>query len=343
MNTKIMVAALAAAVAAGTAFADKVTLKSGSYLTGSAGDFAGEKLKFKSDELGDVEIPLEKIATLESAKVHVVKYLDGRSEEKVLTVKDGEVAVVDGGEAKKLDRKGVKELDPEKQAWKGSVNGNALLTRGNTVGETASVEADASRRWEKDRFTSNAGYYYAATGDSKQNKQKTMQRFEVQAQEDHFWTGEGFYTYVNGKYESDRIMDLEYRWRIGAGIGYQWFENRDFGLGKSSFNQELGMTYIWEKYRHLNCDDFATFRYAHHYKWDIAAVDGLAFAHNFEILPQVDDWTGNYLIDTDVGITYAFRANWQLVAKVEWDYKKKVGIGVKHSDIRYILGLGYKW
>ena len=90
-------------------------------------------------------------------------------------------------------------------------------------------------------------------------------------------------------------------------------------------------------------DDYGTFRYAHHYTWDISAVDGLAFAHNFEFLPQVDDWSGNYLIDTDAGITYAFRANWQLIAKVEWDYKKKVGYGVKHSDIRYILGLGYKW
>ena len=49
------------------------------------------------------------------------------------------------------------------------------------------------------------------------------------------------------------------------------------------------------------------------------------------------------MIDTDAGLTYAFRANWQLIAKVEWDYKSKVGDRTKHSDIRYILGLGYKW
>ena len=118
---------------------------------------------------------------------------------------------------------------------------------------------------------------------------------------------------------------------------------RDFGLGKSSFNQELGLAYVGEKYRHAEADDYATFRYAHHYKWDVAAVDGLAFVHNFEFLPQVDDWSGNYIIDTDAGITYAFRANWQLIAKVEWDYKKKVGPATKHSDLRYFLGLGYKW
>ena len=103
------------------------------------------------------------------------------------------------------------------------------------------------------------------------------------------------------------------------------------------------MAYVGEKYRHVEADDYGTFRYAHHYKWDIAAVDGLAFAHNLEFLPQVDEFFDNYLVDADAGVTYAFRPNWQLTAKVEWDYKKRVGPGTKHSDLRYVLGLGYKW
>ena len=103
------------------------------------------------------------------------------------------------------------------------------------------------------------------------------------------------------------------------------------------------MSYIAEKYDHTDDDNFGTFRYAHHFAWEVASVAGLAFVHNFEYLPQVDDWSGNYLLDTDVGLTYAFRANWQLIAKAEWDYKRKVAEGTKHSDIRYILGLGYKW
>ena len=343
MKTKMMAAALVAAVAASSAFADKVTLMSGSHLTGTAGDFAGGKLKFKSDELGDLEIPVEKIAGLESAKTHVVKYLDGTVETKALTVRDGDVAVVEGGGTKPLDTERVKEIDPEAQEWKGSLNFSGALTRGNSVGESASVTADASRRWEKDRFTAAGGYHYAASGDSREDKQKTMSRFELQAQEDHFWNGEGFYSYLNGKYEFDRIMNLEYRWRAGLGFGYQWFEDRDFGLGKSSFNQELGLAYVGEKYRHAEADDYATFRYAHHYKWDVAAVDGLAFVHNFEFLPQVDEFLDNYLVDSDAGVTYDLRANWQLLAKVEWDYKKKVGPATKHSDLRYFLGLGYKW
>ena len=345
MKTQLLTAAFVAALAASSAFADKVTLASGSVLTGTAGALADGKLKFKADDgLGDLLIPVEKIVKLEAAdNDHVIQYKDNSKETKKVSVDDGSLVVEKNGEMVDLDMTDVKAVDPVEETWKGSINFSATATRGNTVGESASVVGDLSRRWEKDRFTSNAGYYYAASGDSKQDKQKTVSRFELQAQEDHFWNGPSFYTYVNGKYEFDRIMNLEYRYRVGLGLGYQWFENKDFGFGKSSFNQELGMSYIAEKYDHTDDDNYGTFRYAHHYTWDISSVEGLAFAHNFEFLPQVDEWTDNYLLDTDAGFTYAFRANWQLLAKVEWDYKKKVAVGTKHSDLRYILGLGYKW
>lgn len=343
MKTKMLTAAFVAAIAATSAFADKVTFKSGSFLTGETDVIRDGKLTFKSDDVGKIEIDISKIAYLESENEHVVQYLDGTKEAKTVFVHDGTLVYSDGDAVRKLDMANVKATDPEEEKWHGSINTSGTITRGNTVGESANILADVNRRWEKDRLTADLGYYFAQSGSSKESKQKTESRFEAQAQEDHFWTGKSFYTYLNGKYEFDRIMDLEYRWRVGAGAGYQWFEKRDFGFGKMSFNQELGLSYIGEKYEHQKDDDYGAFRYGHHFAWTVAAVDGLDFIHNFEYLPQVDDWQDNYMLDTDFGLTYAFRANWQLIAKAEWDYKSKVGNDTKHSDIRYILGLGYKW
>lgn len=338
MKTQLLTATIVATLAATVALADKVTLVSGSTLTGTAGDFSGGKLKFTSDDLGDISIDVKKIASLESDKMHVVRYRDMSVSSVPVTVVDGEYQVAGAA----LDMTNVKDLDPAPEAWHGSVNFMGTVTRGNTVGESATITADVRRRWEKDRFTANGGYYYAASGDSKKDKQKTTSRFELLAQEDHFWT-EKFYSYVNGKYETDRVMDLEYRWRLGLGGGYQWLENDDFGFGKVSFNQEVGLSYVGEKYEHDSDDKYGAFRYAHHLSWEIAAIENLTFAHNLEWLPQVDDWADNYIIDADAGIVYQFSANWQLIAKVEWDYKSQVSDGVKHSDLRYILGLGYTW
>ena len=338
MQTKLLTATVVATLAATVALADKVTLVSGSYLTGTAGDFDGNTLTFTSDDLGEVAIDVSKIAALESDRTHVVRYRDLTTATLPVTVVNGAYQV---GETT-LDMANVKDIDPTPEGWHGSVNFSGMVTRGNTVGESASLTADVNRRWEKDRLTADAGYYYAASGDSKQDKQKTTSRFEAQAQEDHFWS-QKFYTYVNGKYETDRIKDLDYRWRVGLGAGYQWLENDDFGFGKVSFNQEVGMSYVGEKFEHVDDDNYGAFRYAHHLAWEIAAVKNLSFAHNLEWLPQVDEWADNYIIDADAGIVYKFSANWQLVAKVEWDYKSKVGPGAKHSDLRYILGLGYTW
>ena len=337
MKAKTIIAALAA-IAASAAFADKVTLVSGSSLTGETGAIRDGKVTFVSEDLGEIQIPVGKIAKLESTKDHVVQFLDGKEETKKVTVEEG--VLVENG--KELDMSKVKAVDPVAETWHGSVNLSATATRGNTTAESVALFSDVSRRWEHDRFTANAGYWFAQSGDSRDTKRKSESRGEIFAQEDHFWLNK-LYSYLNGKYEFDRILALDFRYRVGAGLGYQWFEKQDLGLGPVSFNQEVGMAYVFERYSHEKKDNFATFRYAHHLAWTIVSADGLDFFHNFEYLPAVDEWADNYMINTDVGITYAFRPAWQLLAKAEWNYKSKVGAASKNSDIRYILGVGYKW
>ena len=337
MKTKV-IAAVVAAAAAFAAHADKVVLKSGSSLTGETGDIVGDALKFKSEDLGDIEIKLDKIASLESARKHVVVYKDATRVEKELVVDEG-VLMLDGN---KLDMGKVKTIDPAEEAWHGSVNLSASMARGNTVSESATLLADANRRWEKNRFTSSLGYYFAQSGDSKDTKQKTASRFEINAQDDIFFA-EKVYLYVNGKYEFDKIMDLEHRLRLGTGLGYQWIEGVDFGLGKMSFNQEVGFAWVDEKYRHRSSEDYATLRYAHHFNWAVGCIKNFDIVHNFEYLPDLEDMGDNYLIDTDVGFTYMFLPSWQVIGKIEWDYSRNTAPGVKHSDLRYMLGLGYKW
>lgn len=338
MKLKIAILSILVCYSA-TLLADKVYLKSGSYLTGTAGSVVGDSIKFTSDDLGEVTVKLANIVKLESSREHVVQYNDMTTENKVLSVKDGQLVEGD----KKLDMSNVKAVDPTFETWHGSVNLAASMARGNTVSENASLTADLSRRWEKHRFTSALGYYFAQSGDTKADKQKTENRFEISAQEDYFFLTK-LYGYVSGKYEIDQIMELDYRIRLGAGLGYQWLEGVDVaGLGKMSFNQEVGGAWVKEKYDKGYEDDFATVRYAHHYTWDFAKTEGLRFFHNLEYLPDLADFAENYIIDADLGLSWAFSADWQFIAKMEWDYKSKVAEGVKHSDLRYILGLGYKW
>ena len=208
-----------AAIAAASAFADKVYLKSGTVLTGAGAVVADDKVKFTSDDLGvKMDIPVKAIAVLESNGQHVIEYKDLSRETKNLTIKDGAFVV----EGKKIDMANVKAIDPGVETWHGSVHVSYESNRGNTYKNAASVLADVSRRWEKDRLTAKFGYYYSETGVSKQSKDKDTDRWEVEAQHDHFWAPE-LYSYENGRYEQDDIAGLDDRLRLGAGGGYLAF------------------------------------------------------------------------------------------------------------------------
>jgi putative salt-induced outer membrane protein YdiY len=331
-----------ALVVCGASMADKVTLKSGSFLTGKAGLMKAGELSFTSDDLGEVKIKLANIASLDVAKENVVQYNDNSTEVKNLSVKDG-VVVDEKGAA--INAAEVKAFNPSIETWHGSINVAYQSARGNTYENSATVLANVNRRWEKDRINGNFGYYYSETGTTEENKEKSTDRWEIEGQHDHFWS-ERFYIYENAKFEQDDIAGLDYRLRLGAGAGYQWLDGRNFdATGKWSFNQEVGAAWIKNSYVNADPsadDSYATVRYAHHLKYFPKWNEKVEMFHNLEYLPQVDDWE-NYLIKADVGFTTKLVMDFNLLCKIEWDYNSMPSVGRKSSDIRYIVGLGYQW
>ena len=336
------IVALSCALAASAAMADKLYLKSGSMLTGKAGAASTGELVFVSDDLGEVKVKLENIERLEDAGSHVVRYNDDTNETMGLAVEKGAWKKGD----KPLDMANVKEIDPEVEKWHGSVNGAFNAARGNTVENSWSVLANVNRRWEKDRFNATFGYYYSEKGTADTDKERSTDRWEAEAQHDHFWLTK-VYTYENLRYDRDMIQALQARYRLGVGVGYQWLENSLFETtGKWSFNQELGVNWIKEEFAEETDDDkkggFCALRYGHHFEWEPVWTPGLSLFHNAEILPEVDEWK-KFLAKADVGIMTKLIYDFDLLAKIEWEYNSKPAGDRKYEDIRYILGVGYTW
>lgn len=329
-----------AACAGLTSFADTLHLKSGSVLSGKVTAVAAEEITFESDDLGEIKVKTEVIAKLEDAGEHVVLFNDETRETKKLAVADGEI-IADGD---KLAMGSVKAIDPGVETWHGIVNGAFTASRGNSYDNTASVVANLNRRWEKDRLNIDFGYHFSKSAAAGEPRHKTTDRWEAEAQEDHFWSSV-LYSYINLKYERDVIADLDARYRAGAGLGYQWLEDyKQEHTGTWSFNQEGGATWVREDYK-IDADDedgYCALRYAHHLKYLPKWNDGLEFFHNMEILPQVDDWE-KFLAKTDIGFTTKLIYDFDLLAKTEWDYNSRPAQNRHKSDLRYIVGLGYKW
>ena len=177
--------AAAAAIAAGAAFADTVTLKGGSVLVGETGTISGDTIKFKSDDIGELNLKLANIKSIDKAKNHTVQYTDGTTADRILVVKDGELW---SGDAK-LDMSKVKKLDPVAETWHGSINVAYNAARGNQYENSAAVLANVNRRWEKDRLTADFAYNYSESGKSSSSSEKTSDRWLVDVKHDHFCVG----------------------------------------------------------------------------------------------------------------------------------------------------------
>ncbi len=338
---KLAIAAVSALIVS-AAFADKVTLKSGSFLTGTVTGASGDEITFKSDDLGEVKIKVANIESLEDAGEHVVRYKDNTRETKRLAVDDGAYVV---GE-KVLDMSNVKDIDPEEEAWHGSINFAYNATRGNTRENSATVLANINRRWEKDRINGDLGYYYTKTGTAGGDDLRTKDKWDVELKHDHFWL-QKVYSYEDLKWERDVIQDLNARYRVGAGLGYQWLDNDVFeSTGKWSFNQELGVNWIKEEFSESTDDDkkggFCALRYGHHFEWAPVWAEGVSLFHNAEVLPEVDEWK-KFLAKADIGVMTKIVYDFDLLAKIEWEYNSKPAGDRKYEDIRYILGVGYTW
>jgi len=311
-KTIIAVAALGVSVA----FADTLSLKSGTVLTGKILGIDGGVVKIATDDLGELSVPTNAVRQ----------------------------NIVSAGAV----RHGIEHIEavPKPlETWHGSINVAYQAAQGNTFENSASIIANLNRRWDNDRFNGDFGYYYSKTGQEGGDAQKTTDRWEVELKHDHFWLPK-VYHFEDVRYDRDMIQQLRARYRVGLGGGYQWLEGTEFDTtGKWSFNQELGVNWIKEEYE--NNDDskengYCALRYAHHLTWLPKWVDGMEVFHNAEILPEVDEWE-KFLAKVDLGMSTRLFWDFNLLAKLEWDYDSKPANNRKSDDFRFILGLGYKW
>ena len=335
---KLIIMAVAALSCA--AWADKVELKSGSFLTGTVKSATVDSVVFASDDLGDVTIKVANIVKLDVGS-HVVQRNDLTEASQTLAISNGAYVVA----SKPLDMGDVKAIDPVPEKWHGSITIAYNATRGNSYENTATVLANVNRRWEDDRFRGDFGYYYGESAQTGEDTRKTTDKWELELQHDHFWLPK-VYNYENAKWERDMIQQLRARYRLGVGAGYQWLENRVFETtGKWSFNQEIGLNWVREDYEDdpdPKKDGYCALRYAHHLNWVPVWIDKINVFHNAEILPDVGDWE-KYLVKADVGFSAPLAYDWTLNVKMEWEFDSMPASDRRKNDMRYIVGLGYQW
>ncbi len=353
MNTIIFRVFAAFALLAGSAaYADQVTMKNGDRLSGTIVRFDGKNLVFKSEFAGEVTIPWDAVAGLESKEPLHVGLKDQQTvvgaisasgtDFQVKTAETGPVSakreavtsIRNKAEQEAYDLQIERLRNPRLvDLWVGMVDLGFSQTRGNAKTSNVTVSAEANRVTSRDkitvRFTSvNASNSTTGTSITTANAIRGGVSYGLNLTPK-------LYTFGQVDLEYDEFQSLDLRFAPSGGFGYHAVKteatvfdilggagmNREFfstGLNRTSGEALLGQEWS-QKFNKIT-----------------TLTEKLVF------YPNLTD-TGSYRVNFDTSLNTAFRRwlSWQLT--VSDRFLSNPVSGRKRNDVLFTTGFRIKF
>ena len=321
---------------------DEVHLKNGDRISGKIQHLVDGKLTIKADVAGTVTVDLSNIQTLSSDEPIEVNLKDQTSfTQKVSSAEFGRFAI-EGSESVRAQEFAVADIvsinPPPKPIpkWKGDISIGVTSTHGNTKTEMISANANFSKRTEKDRTTVSTDYAKGEQEDPDTGEDVTIEDWwRVKGKYDYFFSKK-MYGYVDGRYEKDAVAELDRRTIVGVGGGYQWIESEDM-----NFSSEFGLASLYEKYDNQT-DSNSEISFQVGYNFDKKLRKNIKFVHDLTYYPAIDKFS-DYYLTTTAGVRADFTEMFFLTAKAILNYDATPAIGAHKTDVKYFLGLGYRF
>lgn len=227
---------------------------------------------------------------------------------------------------------------PVKKEWAHSTGAGLTITSGNSETTTASLSHNSS--WERDKnkltFSLNGNYGVKETVDSSGNKQKDefVNNINEKAQFNRNFSDK-FYWYVAQSAEEDKIINLDYLFTFGPGLGINILKNDTFKL-----DFELGAVYINQKYKDKSSEDNMSGRIAERFNWKISNSSNLWF--NIEGLVNFED-ADDYRINAELGIDVKINQNWLIRATIQDKFYNNATDPTEKNDIIFMTSIVFKY
>jgi len=320
-------------------YGDELHLKNGDRLTGKVVRLVDGKMLFKSDVAGDTTVDLSSIETLNTDGPIEVHLKDGTTfHQKVSSAGAGRFAV-EGGEALKAQEFAVADIvsiNKPIPKWTGDIAAGFTSTHGNTKTETISASLNLMKRTENDRTTISADYAKGEQEDKTTGQTETIEDWWRAKGKYDYFVSKKLYAFVDGRYEKDAVAELDRRMIIGGGAGYQWIESPEM-----NFSTEGGIASLYEKFDNQT-DSNSEISLQLGYHFDKKLNKTISFTNDLTYYPSIDKFS-DYFLTTTAGIRADFTERMFLTFKTIFNYDVTPAIGSGSTDVKYFLGLGYRF
>ena len=247
-------------------------------------------------------------------------------------------------------------VPPETTNWVASLSAGFTLTGGNTETLQASLGFDAVRLWPRDEFRANLSVLYGENDLHQKSGGQNVSNVSTEkgiamAQYNHLFT-DRWYGSVRADYLHDGISDVFYRFIIGPAAGYYVIKN-DY----TRFNLEVAPSLIYEKTREKDSivsvgpPKVIHFEHPTHGYYLLRLTERLEqklspsakFWEQLDYLPPIDDFTGNYLLNGQIGLEVAINTRLALRTVGYWNYDNQPSPHNEANDLAWITSLVYKF
>jgi putative salt-induced outer membrane protein YdiY len=325
-----------------TLIADEVYLVNGDRITGKITTLADNKLTVESDLAGKLIIDLNNVTTFKTNAPVEVQLKDGTAFKKQISKAETGRFAVEGDQTLKsqdFNVASITAINPpakEEPKWHGDISGALTSTHGNTNTLSESFSVNLNRRSEIDRTLLSFDYLYGkqknpTTGE----KEVTQDQWKARGEYDYFFTKK-FFGFIDTRYEKDKIAELERRVIVGLGAGYQWIESDPF-----NFSTQAGIASRHETYTN-DTPSSSQMSAQLGYHLDKKLCKTLMFINDLTYYPSLEE-SGDYFLTTTgelrAKLTEVIFANFKAV----FDFDSSPAEGKGKTDIKYILGVGYKF
>lgn len=218
--------------------------------------------------------------------------------------------------------------------WETTAAAGATLTRGNSESFLVTLSLDTKRKWENDEAAAGVSGGY---GDSTVNNTYTKNAEFLQgfSQYNRLFT-ERLYGALRLDGQYDGIAGVDYRFKVSPMAGYYLIKN-----DKMTLAAEGGPSLILEHLTGQEARGYWAARLAERFEYKLTPTTKLW--ESLEYLPKVDDWSENYLLNLEIGISTAINKHWGLRVVFQDMYASEPANGRKQNDMRLIAGTDYKF
>ena len=320
---------------------DWVQLTSGEWLKGQIKVMYEDSLEFDSEELETLHLDFADVKQIRSAQVLNVRVRSGQTATGKVLLEDGSVKVL-GDSPQQFARADVLSftagVPKERNYWTGTVVAGGNLRSGNSDELEASANVRFQRRTVENRITLDYLGNYGSTNDV-----QSSNNHRANAVWDWFFSEKTFLRPVFFEYFKDPFQNIDSRFTLGTGIGYQLIENAKTDW--SIFAGPAFQTTRFDAVQPGESDTADTWAFSAGTTFDTELTSQIDFIYDYRFQftnPESGEYNHHMIATFEMELTQALDFDLSLVwDRIQNPRANADGSVPQQDDYRVIVGVGY--